>query len=304
MKAILKDKSTRKNFLIIIGLILAIIIISRIFVIPTFSNDPEPEFISYIKLILDNLFIALVVSVFLGLFTFYIEIPESEKKHSIVDSNTLKEYFPKARLDTDFWYFSGGTGRYTRAVTIPEISQISEKLNSHKNIRINLLDPTDVILCKAYAKFRTSLKSGKKEKKWNLEYVRREIIATICCAVIYRSKNQLLEISIFLKNSFSSLRIDLSKNYCFVTKEDKQEPALLIPKDTFLYRTFREEILQTSKQYKQIDMTGNMDNIEIGKIQSGDIEEMTFHFGFNAFLGQRDFEAIADIINKNENPYG
>ena len=303
MKAILKHESTRKNFLIIIFLIVIIIIISRIFVIPSLSSDPEPEFIGYIKLILDNLFIALVVSVFIGLFTFYIEIPESEKKHSIVDSNMLKEYFPKARLDTDFWYFSGGTGRYMRAVTIPEISQTSEKLNSHKNIKINLLDPSDGNLCKSYAEFRSSLKSGKKTNTWSLKYARREIISTICSAVIYKSKNQLLDISIFLKNNFSSLRIDLSKDFCFITKEDKQEPAVLIPKETFLYRTYREELLQTSKQYKQLDMTCRMDNIEFGNIQSGDIEEITLHFGFNDFLEQKDFEAIAYIINKNDNPY-
>lgn len=110
MKTLLKHKSTRRNFLIIVGLILILIAVIRIFAIPKSDPNVINETTEYFKLLLDNLFIALLVTTFLGWFTFYIEIPESEKKHSILEPNRIKDYFPKARLETDFWYFSGGTG--------------------------------------------------------------------------------------------------------------------------------------------------------------------------------------------------
>lgn len=305
MKTILKNKATRKNFLIIVALILLVILITRLFVIPQIAVDPKPEYLSYIESLLDKIFISLLVAVFIGLFIFYIEIPESEKKHSIIEPNRLNELFPKSRMETDFWYFSGGTGRFTRAETIPEISKISQARNEHRTIKILLIDPRDSALCKSYASFRKSLKSNKESKTdWSESYVRNEIIATICCSAIYKNLNPLLEISIYLKKTFSTLRIDLSKPFAIVTKEDKKEPALLIPEDTFLYRTYKEEILQTAKQFESVDLSIRIPDLPIGKTTPEIIKSICDQLQLSQSLETTDYEVIAKILTKNHNPYG
>jgi hypothetical protein len=304
MKTILKHRENRKNFLIIVGLILLLIIIIRIFVIPKFYPIPPAEIsstIKYVENLFDTLFISLLVAVFLGLFIFYIEVPESEKKHEIVEPNRIKEIFIQGRFDTDFWYFSGGTGRFTRAITIPELCKISKDKNEHRSIKVIVLDPMDDALCESYSSYRQNLKSSKNE--WTKEYVRNEIISTICSAILHKSVNPMLDINVYLKKNFSTLRIDLNKTHCIVTKEDKKEPALVTPAETFLYRTYKEEILQIAKQCKEIDMRFKLNNITLGQTKSKDIEQICSNLQFNNRLTERDYNIISTILNNNENPY-
>lgn len=268
---------------------------------PNIESSLTPAYIKYIEDILDKIATSLCVSVFIGLFLFYIEVPNSEKKHEIIAPNRLKEIFLKNQLTTDFWYFSGGTGRYIRSTVIPAISKISKSQNEHRTIKVLLLDPMDDKLCLNYANYRNNLNSSKNE--WNINYVRNQIISTICYSVIYKNSNQMLDVSVFLKKTFSTLRLDLSKENCVVTKEDQKELALVIPDDTFLYRTYKEEILQFAKQCEELDMRCIIEDIDIEKITPENIEKICLHFNFNSKLNNKNFQEIAEILNKNDNPY-
>lgn len=301
MKAILQHKSRRQSFLLTVSLILLVIFIVQIYVIPHHFPPPESEGLIYIKSILDKISISLIVSIFIAWFLFKIEVPEEVTKLEIIEPNRLKELFARARLDTNFWFFSGGTGRYTRAVTLPEISKISKDLNESRSFKILLLNPRDKNLCSKYATYRNSLKSSKKSF-WTTEYVQNEIIATICSAYIHKSLNPLLEISLFLKSTFSTMRIDLSQGNCIVTKEDKRDLALLTPNNTYLYKTYKEEVFHQSKQCEELDMHGHIENVNFGTIKASDIEEICMHFQFQNI--NPDYEKIAKILNDNNNPYG
>lgn len=272
----------------------------RIYVIPYHFPPPESEGLVYFKSILDKISISLIVSIFIAWFLFKIEVPEEVTKLEIVEPNRLKELFSRARLDTNFWFFSGGTGRYTRAVTFPEISKISKDLNESRNFKILLLNPKDKNLCSNYANYRNSLKSAEKSS-WKKEYVQNEIVATICSAYIHKSLNPLLEISIFLKSTFSTMRIDLSQSNCIVTKEDKKDLALLTPSNTYLYKTYKEEVFHQSKQCEELDMKGHIENVNFGTIKAENIEEICLHFQFQGI--SLDYDKIAQILNDNKNPY-
>lgn len=301
MKAILQHKSRRQNFLTTVSLILLVIFIVRIYVIPYHFPPPESEWLVYFVSILDKISISLIVSIFIAWFLFKIEVPEQVTKLEIIEPNRLKELFARARLDTNFWFFSGGTGRYTRAVTLPEISKISKDLNESRSFKILLLNPKDINLCNKYATYRNSLKSAK-NVSWTTDYVQNEIIATICSGYIHKSLNPLLEISLFLKSTFSTMRIDLSQSNCIVTKEDKKDLALLTPSNTYLYKTYKEEVFHQSKQCEELDMKGHIENVNFGSVKAEDIEEICMHFQFHII--NPDYDKIAKILNDNMNPYG
>lgn len=302
MVAVLQHKSRRTSFLLIVSAVILIIFLLRLYVIPThFPNQSAPS--SYLISFLDNVSISLIGSVLLALFLFKIEIPEEEKKHEIVEAGRLKEIFARAHLQSNFWFFSGGTGRYTRSVTIPTMSKTSQDLNESRVIKLILLDPFDLTACDKYAKFRNGLRSGKDSKlTWTKEYVRNEILATISAAVLHKSKNPLLEITIFLKPNFSTMRLDLNQLNCLVTKEDKKEPALLSPSSTFLYRTYKEEIFHLSKQCKELEIKSIYLNKSYADVSPVDIKQILS--GTNIEVSEDDFDRIAKILNENENPYG
>ncbi|MCP1384816.1 hypothetical protein [Runella salmonicolor] len=311
MKTILQNKNLRKSFLITISLILILILVIRFWVLPNFEPEllpggvipKDPTWLAIITKLLDSIFVSLSVTVCIGLFLFYIELPDDEKKFEIIESFKLKELFEGERNDTDIWYFSGGLGRHTRVVTIPELAKISQKTNQHKSIKIQIIDPANEIVCANYANYRKGLNSASKlSQEWTVEFVRNESIATIISALLYKNKYPLLDLSICLKNNFSTLRIDLSTKVAIITKEDLKEPALICRSGSFLYRTYREELLQTFKEYKPINTALNFPyNIESISIQ--DVKTMLEKLDINIDLENETILKVLEIIKNKINPY-
>ncbi len=280
MKTILKHKQLRTNFLLLIGALLVIIVLIRALVLPIFepkiapitnqtivvANDTIPQYtapiasqtivivkdplwLTILSRLLDSLFVSLTVTVCIGLFLFYIELPDDEKKFEIIESFKISEVFEKERNDTKIWYFSGGTGRYTRTVTIPELSLKARNTNSHKTIKMQIIDPNDDNACLNYSNYRNSLKSANSGLKWTPKKVKVESVSTIISAVIHKSNNALIDISICLKESFSTLRIDLSSNSGILTKEDPLEPALVCRSNSFsLQDTMRKKFSNIQRE--------------------------------------------------------
>jgi hypothetical protein len=333
MKTILQHKHLRRNFLLLIGALLIIIVLIRAFLLPIFeptiapitnqtivvANDTIPQipapvtnqtivvakdplWFTIISRLLDSLFVSLTVTVLIGLFLFYIELPDDEKKFEIIESFKISEVFEKERSETKIWYFSGGTGRYTRTVTIPELSKKARNTNSHKTIKMQIIDPNNDNACLNYSNYRNSLKSASNGAKWTPKKVKIESISTIISAVIYKSNNALLDISICLKESFSTLRIDLSSNSGILTKEDQLEPALVCRSNSFLYRTYEEEILQTFKEYPAIDTTKNF-IVDMANLTVADITEIATQLNINGGLVDADYTAILQLLKENKNPY-
>lgn len=299
MKALLQHKATRKKFLIIIGLILSIIILLRIFVF----KSHDFEIIQFISSILDKAFISLFIALFLALFLFYIEVPEDEKKLEIVESSRLKEIFLKNYSQTDYWYFSGGTGRYMRYETINKLSEISNNKNEHINIKLILINPFDDNICEKYASFRESFEVDKTQT-WTKSYVQNQIMATIISCIIYQNDNPLLDISIHLKNAFSMFRLDFNKKNCIITKEAKNEPAIVVTDQSFLYRTYKQEIFQSISQSTRINLAYTLNNYKIGHIKLSLIKEICQNFDLNRDLSKDDYKQIQTFININDKYYG
>ncbi|WP_348636592.1 hypothetical protein QLS71_002520 [Mariniflexile litorale] len=267
MKAILQHKSKRTKFLWIVGVILFIIFLIRVYVIPTHFPNNTNETLIYLKSVLDKISISLIVSLFLGWFLFKIEVPEDESKFEIIEPKRIADYFDKGRINTSFWYFSGGLGRFTRTVTIPKIAELSQNNNSSKTIRMNIINPMDKE-CTNYSDFKNSLKSAKESKiNWTSDFVKNQTYATIFKSIIYKSHFPMLEIDIYLKKVFNTTRIDQNESNCIVTKEDKRDLGLICTKDTFLYKTYKEEIFQESKQSIKFTIDKTIDNVNLKKSQ-------------------------------------
>jgi hypothetical protein len=310
MKTLLQHKNLRRNFLITVGVILIAVLIIRLFILPLglrIQPDPnilpkEPSWYIIISKLLDSIFVSLTVTVAIGLFLFYIELPDEEKKFEIVEPFKIGELFQKERSATEIWFFSGGTGRFTRSTTIPELAKIAKNNNQHINLKIQVLDPTNEQACINYANYRKGLRSAENNQVWTKEFVRQEIIATVVSAIIHRSLYPLLDIAIGLKNNFSTLRIDLSSKVAIITKEDKQEPALVCREGSFLYRTYKEEILQTFKEYRQLNLLANFPFTPVN-LTKENVAAILGELDIHAGLTDKDFEKIAVIVRENKNPY-
>lgn len=302
MKAILQHKSKRTKFLWIVGVILFIIFLIRVYAIPTHFPNSSNETLIYLKSVLDKISISLIVSLFLGWFLFKIEVPEEESKFEIIEPKRIADYFAKGRINTSFWYFSGGIGRFSRNVTIPKIAEISQTNNTSKTIRLNIINPMDQELCANYAEYKNSLKSAKDSKiNWTSSYVKNQAFATILKSIIYKSLFPMLEIDIYLKKVFTTTRIDQNESNCIVTKEDKRDLGLICTKDTFLYKTYKEEIFQESKQSLKLNIDKTSDKINLSKITTANVQKICELYEFK--LEEKELIEITGFLNDKQSIY-
>jgi hypothetical protein len=66
----------------------------------------------------------------------------------------------EAHREASQWIFKGGTGSHLRAVTLRTCVELAREANRPMRMKIEIIDPTDEQLCRRYAEYRASLRSG------------------------------------------------------------------------------------------------------------------------------------------------
>jgi hypothetical protein len=162
----------------------------------------------------------------------------------------------EARQTTDRWFFKGGTGTYTRAVTLPRCVETARRERRALEFRIEIIDPTSVEVCDRYENFRRSvspLPDGTGET-WYPGRARLESYATIVASCWYRQRFRLLDIKVGLTTILSTFRYDMSSAYVIVTQDDPRFPALLVPRSKSLYDAYGIELRTSFQQARRVPL--------------------------------------------------
>jgi hypothetical protein len=159
-----------------------------------------------------------------------------------------------SRQDTDQWLFKGGTGTYLRAVTLPKCVENARRKQRPLDVRIEILDPTNVKLCAAYAQFRHSLNPGPDGtgELWNTERTRKEAYATILASCWFQSRFTFLDVELGLSSVMSTFRWDMSSNCLIMTQESPGGLALAFDKDSPFFNAYSRELLTSFRHTRQV----------------------------------------------------
>jgi hypothetical protein len=173
----------------------------------------------------------------------------------------LEPVFAQAREDTTHWTFLGGTGTYTRAMTLPVCVAKARDSIPRRGLEIRLLiiDPRNLSLCEMYAEYRTTLPTpvdGTGES-WTTDRTRKESFATVLAAGWYRRSYSLLNISVHLMSTMSTFRYDLSDSRIIITQDHPQFPAMVISKNNPHYHAYVTEIDKTQQQARRVMLDGH-----------------------------------------------
>jgi hypothetical protein len=162
--------------------------------------------------------------------------------------------FVEARRHTDRWSFKGGTGTYTRAVTLPRCVENARRERRPLQVRLEILDPTDEALCEKYTRYRTSLSSGPDGtgEPWTLDRTRKESFATVLAVYWYQQRFQLLDLSFGLTSTMSTFRFDLSATRIIITQDNSEFPAMMILSDSPLYDGYATELRTSLSQARRV----------------------------------------------------
>lgn len=298
----LETKQSRRLFYFLIFLALFAIFAIQYLLIPYIMDKPVSLDIEVVESILEMLFTSIVVTVLLAVFFVWLlpkKVENSEIK--VLQPYEIKKYFAEARLNTREWWFHGGSGRYTRNVTLPYLANVCRNENTSINVFINIMNPDNSKICEKYAKYRNGLRTADTNNKRTASNVQLDLIATIISAFIQKEQQPLLNIQIGLKDFFSLFRIDLSDNMVLITREDPNEPAIVYKKGNFFYDAYKNDLVQVFKQFNQVTMTHNFVSEE--NLNKDNIQDLITKLNLKIKLDDKDIEQIIILVTDKSTPY-
>ncbi|WP_214317627.1 hypothetical protein [Nonomuraea sediminis] len=166
--------------------------------------------------------------------------------------NALQE----ARQDTDRWMFKGGTGTYTRAVTLPECVAAAQRARRPLEFKLEILDPADAHLCARYTRLHQELAPGNaEEQEWTPKDTRKDLYATIlACAWYHQRSQQLLDLEVRLSPTMTLFRWDLSGSRLIITQRGPSFPAVQFDKESPHYNLWRIELRTSLIQARRVPL--------------------------------------------------
>jgi hypothetical protein len=212
-----------------------------------------------------------------------------------------------ARTHTDRWMFKGGTGTYTRAMTLPLCLENARRERRTLQVRLEILDPTNVALCERYARYRASQSPGPDGtgEPWTGDRTQKESFATLLAALWYQQKFQLLDISVGLASTMSIFRFDLSTSRIIITQDDPRFPAMMISSASPLYESYATELRVSLSQAKHVPLENA--NVVFGE-QPTETQAREFFTSLGLPLpdgySDGDVRQIIDKAIRAKNPYG
>lgn len=285
----------RKQFLffVISTLILLLIIRFGVFPIESVNESTNKEIVSFIDKFVTSIITALIV----GYFIYKLQIDEKKKSLEFTSSSPqIEDKLDQARKKCDSWKFNGGLGRYTRYMTLPELSSISSKKRETYKVELIILNPENDILLQKYADFRNSVNL---KANWNINFLRKELLATLFSAIYTTKTNQFLEIDVYVKDFFTLSRMDISNETAIISREDPLIPTIICYNESYLFKHYKEEFQQVKRQSKKIDL----DKINTFLLDLNNLDSLSrILFPCLAFT-KNELNEILQEVNNPKNPF-
>ena len=253
---VIKDfyKSRYKTKWFFLSLILTVILLILVnYIVLPFYFGGELNIIDSVNSLLNNL-IALVISVLIASIAFLLFSPKIIRNSDIeiIHPKDLKNELEKITNGTDVYYYMGHTARWNRSVNLEKLKKEAEEKKTRVEIDFLILNPNNIKLCNYYASFgHSNRKNGVNVQ--NAKDVKIEIITTILLCAKY-NLNPFLRVSIYFLDKASLFRLDISDKGIIFTKPYPEQPALLFPKDTFFYKSYKEEFKISREQCEKIGL--------------------------------------------------
>ncbi|RKT83475.1 hypothetical protein SAMN05421805_10539 [Saccharopolyspora antimicrobica] len=174
----------------------------------------------------------------------------------MINGPEVGQVHAKAHRDSEQWMFKGGTGTYLRAVTLPECVESARSAKRPLRMQVEIIDPTDELLCHEYARYRSSLSPGpdRTGEPWTVDRTRKESFATVLAACWYRQRFNFLKVEVGLSKVMTTFRWDLSSEWVLLTQEDPAAPAMLFDKTRPHYRAYNRELMASFEQTRRVDL--------------------------------------------------
>lgn len=304
LEDILKRSAYRRSFYIIFLLLILALVLARYFVLPLLLPQSIANVSDASSKLLESLVVSLLVTVGIGSFIFWL-LPDFEEiaKVNIIGSEEISKYLERAMDETDIWWYMGSTGRYLRSDALKGITAAVRNGGGGCHIIALLLDPTNEKLCERFAQYRQSLKASGRGP-WTSGRVKTEVLATILRTLIVKDKQPQLRIDIGLRDTFSTLRYDVSSKYVIISKEEADAPGIRCDAPGYYYKSYRAEVTFAYNQARPVTDPPNGFSAELDRIDADGLKKLFEKLDVRVTgITDEELAEIIKIVKDPHNPY-
>ena len=177
---------------------------------------------------------------------------------------------------------------------------LASKPNFH--ISVCIIDPTILELREEHARYRNSINSIDKGKKYDADAVAIEVLVTIIiCAWYVTNKNS--SIDLYLSTVFDPVRIDANDDAMMLTVEDRRSPALKITSEHFMFEHYDLQMQFSRQQARKIDISGLKESNTVAALESNEISRFLGEIGMGDICEAIGAEKILNECRSVRNPY-
>jgi hypothetical protein len=296
MDDIFDDKYHRRVFIGATILIFIVLFVARYFLTPD-----QGVSVSLLKQtcisVVDNFTAGLFASLAVGATLYFFR--KRRTNPELLKSLEAREIVPAFNESLAFatgWLFLGNRGRYLRSKVLPTLAA---KQGSY-TIDAILTDPSNKENCTRFADHKTFGISKDELGEWSCERVQSEIVAAIVvCAWYKRHPN--LSINLYVKNSFSPIRLDSNHKETFLTVENKKEPCLQFKSGHFFNQWLLDDFSTRKSQCKHLDIQP-IQSATLAEIPSAKIKEIVIQLGIES-PSEDLISKTQKIIRENNDPF-
>lgn len=294
-----EGRYVRRAFLLLVGLSFILLGLLQFAVIP-YVTESDVQVSEVINDVLTGLLTSLIGAAIVAFVIYWIFPRKAVAGETrAVAGRDRDELLENARRASDFWWFTGGLGRYNRVVVLPEFAQQIRRSNQSKSVVLIILDPNSSEVCERYARLRAGRRSGRGQN-WSADVVRNELIATVVSCRQWQEKEPLLDVEIRFKMSCSLSRVEVGATRVVVTSEDPGESALTFEAGSGLYGLYREEFRLAREQSRLfVPPAGSSLDLDESNLlpwlRAGGISDDG--------LDDADIKSIVDLVRSRVNPY-
>lgn len=293
--------------------------------------DSWKSHITIISAILENLIAGVIAAVSLGLtFRWIISVIDPRDRVIEISSGSITERLRKNAQSTRNYVFMGNTASFVTATILPILIDSARDRSFQRMVTLIMIDPTDNNAVSSYAAFKNSVAESQAKMgdrilgKWVVpmysprtetsDDVIAKLISSIYIAT-FASLQKDMNVSIFLRRSFTPFRADMSDSEVVLTQESASESAVAFSSTGHFHSWYHKEADAQKKQAVSIDLSQEQSNLRTlnlahpkdGKLKvEKSIEAVLKQFAYlNKFVGNKKVIKLAtEKVVKPSRVYG
>ena len=287
------------------------------------------QHVSIIKSVIENLIAGAIAAVLLTLTYRWIVdwIDPGDRVIEVPTNDITDRLLGNARV-TRSYVFIGNTASFVSSSVLPILVESARTSGHPKVVTLFLIDPIDVAAVDAYVGYRARVSKGaykvadSEQATWFLPQFKKvetpdEVVAKILATIYIASYLALypgMNISIYLRRSFTPFRADISDNEAVLTQESAAESAVAFASRGHFYGWYQKEADAQKGQGVAFDFTASRDALRSLKLAhptdpqaelEASLKRLLTHFHHLAPLATRStvLAKAAELINRPNRPY-